>query len=197
MVNKKKMFIFVLICIIVFLIFYYIFSNLVNNMNRSEDEIVEDILNKLNNYEANIDVIVKSNKTENNYNMIQEVGNGYSKMTVNAPENVAGMSIELTNNKLKFTNGKNNMKKVYNDYKDIMNNSLFLNSFIYDYKNNKSKIYENNDEIIIEVYIDNNTYVNLKELHLDKANKIPRELIIGDDTKKDNIRIIYNDIKIN
>ena len=89
MVNKKKMFIFVLICIIVFLIFYYIFSNLVNNMNRSEDEIVEDILNKLNNYEANIDVIVKSNKTENNYNMIQEVGNGYSKMTVNAPENVA------------------------------------------------------------------------------------------------------------
>ena len=196
MKNKKIVFIFVLICITIFIIFYYIFFILVNNMSRNKEENVENILNRLNNYEANINVIVKSNKTENNYNIQQVVDENSSRLIVNSPENVAGMKIELEGNILKFTNGKNNMEKVYNDYKDIMNNSLFLNSFIEDYKNNSSKIYENEDEIIIQINVNNNTYVNFKELHLDKEKKVPKELIVGDNTKKDNICIIYNDIKI-
>lgn len=195
---KKFMFIFVLICIIVFFIFYYIFYIFGNNKNRNQDEIVEDILNKLNNYEANIEVIIKSNKTENKYNMTQVVEEGNSKLIVNYPENIKDMSIELNGETLKVLNAKLDMEKIYNDYKAIMNNSLFLNSFIEDYKNNISKIYENENEIIIEINIDNNlnTYANFKELHLDKSKKIPKELIIKDNTKKDKIRIIYNDIKI-
>ena len=195
---KKIMFIFVLICIIVFLIFYYIFCNLGNNKNRSQKEVVEDIFKKLNNYEANINVIVNSNKTENIYNMFQTVEGGNSKLIVNSPENVKNMTIELSDNKLKISNAKTNMEKVYNDYETILNNSLFLNSFIEDYKNNSSKIFENNDEIIIEIDIKNNsnTYVTFKELHLNKESRIPKELIVKDNTKKTKIRIIYNNIKI-
>ena len=194
---KKFMFVFVLICITIFLIFYYIFSNLVNNMSRSQDKIVEDVLNKFNNYEANIEVIIKSNKSENKYSMNQIVEEDKSKTIVNGPENIKGMTIELGNNTLKITNA-NNMEKIYNDYKPILNNSLFLNSFVNDYKKNGANIQETNDEIIIQVHENNNlnTYTNLKKLHLDKTNNMPKELIIGDNTKKENIRIIYNDIKI-
>ena len=197
---KKIMFIFVLICIIVFLIFYYIFCNLGNNKNRNQEEIVEDIFKKLNNYEASIDVIVYSNKSENMYNMFQLVEGDNSKLIVKSPENVKDMTIELKNNKLKITNVKTNMEKIYDNYEAIFNNSLFLNSFIEDYKNNNnnSKIYEKDDEIIIEIDINNNsnTYATFKELHLNKENKWPKQLIVKDNTKKSKICIIYNDIKI-
>ena len=166
-------------------------------MSRSQDKIVEDVLNKFNNYEANIEVIIKSNKSENKYSMNQIVEEDKSKTIVNGPENIKGMTIELGNNTLKITNA-NNMEKIYNDYKPILNNSLFLNSFVNDYKKNGANIQETNDEIIIQVHENNNlnTYTNLKKLHLDKTNNMPKELIIGDNTKKENIRIIYNDIKI-
>ena len=195
---KKFMFLFVLICIIVFLIFYYIFYIFGNNKNRNQDKVVEDILNKLNNYEANIEVVIKSNKTENKYNMTQVVEGENSKSIVNYPENIKDMTIELNGEILRVTNSKINMEKFYNDYKAIINNSLFLNSFVNDYKNNTSKIYEKENEIIIEINTNNNsnTYANFKELHLEKAKKMPKELIIKDTTKKDKIRIIYNDIKI-
>ena len=130
--------------------------------------------------------------------MFQTVEGGNSKLIVNSPENVKNMTIELSDNKLKISNAKTNMEKVYNDYETILNNSLFLNSFIEDYKNNSSKIFENNDEIIIEIDIKNNsnTYVTFKELHLNKESRIPKELIVKDNTKKTKIRIIYNNIKI-
>ncbi len=69
MKSKKLLLIFVLICITIFFIFYYIFFILGNNINRSQDEIVDNIINKTNEYEANIDVKVISNKNENYYKM--------------------------------------------------------------------------------------------------------------------------------
>ncbi len=195
---KKIMFIFVLICITLFMIFYYIFCISGNNININQDEIVEDILKKYSNYEADIDVIVRSNKKENNYSMFQLVEGKNSKLIVNSPENIKDMTIELNDSILKVKNVKLDMEKIYNNYKSVLNNSLFLNSFIEDYYNNESKVYENEEEIIIEVNIKNNsnTYVSFKELHLDKNKKSPKELIIKDNTKKNNIRIIYNNIKI-
>ncbi len=196
--NRRIVFIFVLICIIIFFIFYYIFCILGNNININQDKVVDDILNSFNNYEANIDVIVKSNKTENYYNMFQIVDNKYSKMIVNSPDNIKDLTVEVTDNKLKIANTKINMEKVYDDYEYIINNSLFLNTFTNDYKNNEGNISENEEEIIFEVEIKNssNTYINFKELHINKKNKVPKELIIKDNTQKTSIRIIYNDIKI-
>lgn len=198
MKNKKLMFIFVFICIIVFIIFYYIFSILGNNKNRNKSEIVDNILNSFDKYEADIMVKVTSNKTENYYNIYQIVENEYSKSIVNSPENIKGVVIELEKNNLKITNTKLNMEKIYTDYNEIMNNSLFLNVFSRDYKNNESKMYEQNEEIILETKLNNNpnTYIKYKELHLDKKTEMPKELIIKDNTKKTHISIIYNNIKI-
>ncbi len=195
---KKILLIFVLICIILFLIFYYIFCVLGNNKNINQDEVVDNILENLEEYEANVDILVISNKTQNNYNMNQIVEKNSSKFIVNSPDSIKGMTVEANNNTLKITNTKINMEKIYEKYEEVLNNNLFLNTFINDYKNNESKKYEKDDEIILETELKNNlsTYIKYKELHLTKNTKIPTELLIKDNTKKTCIRIKYNDIKI-
>lgn len=198
MKSKKLLLIFVLICITIFFVFYYNFFILGNNINRSQDEIVDNIINKTNEYEANIDVKVISNKNENDYKMYQIVNDEKSIQIVDEPENIKGLEIENISNKLIIRNTKLNMEKIYDQYEFLLNNSLFLNVFIEDYKKNTSKIYEENDELIFEVKLDSSksTYIKYKELHVDKISGVPRQLIIKDNTKKTCISIIYNDIKI-
>jgi len=181
----------------IFCIFYYIFFISGNNIIRKQDEVVEDILESFKNYEANIDVIVKSNKNENRYNMNQIVEGDKSKLVVNSPENVKGLTIELNGRTLTVSNSKTNMKKVYENYNSIMNNSIFLNTFAEDCKNNEFEIYEEYNEIILKVNTNNsNTYKQIKELYIDKEKNIPTKLVIKDDTQNINTSIIYNDIKI-
>lgn len=195
---KKLMFVFVFICISIFFIIYYIFSSFGNNKFRNQNEIVDNILNKFNNYEANILVTITTNKNENNYEMLQEVSEKNSKTIINSPENIKDMIIEINDNTLKITNTKINMEKIYEEYDGILNNDLFLNKFTKDCENNNFKFYEKNEKIILETILNNNssTYIKYKELYLDKKTNLPTELIMKDNTKKACIRIIYNDIKI-
>lgn len=196
-INKILLF-FVLICMIIFSFFYYNFFYLGNNISRNQDEVVEKVLKQFNSYEANIDVTVKSNKNENNYNISQSVENNNSKLIINSPESIKDISIEFKENELKLTNVQLGFEKTYDNYKGILNNSLFLDVFEKDYQENNAKIYEENDEIIIEIELTNNpnTYVKYKYLHLDKKTELPKKLIIKDITKNTYISIIYNDIKI-
>lgn len=196
--NKKIVFIFAIICITVFLIFYYIFCISGNNIIRNQNELLEDIFEDLEEYEANIDVTVMSNKNENVYNMQQIVDEEFSRVIVNSPENVKGLEIELKNGNLKIINAKTNMEKIYENYKTEINNSLFINSFIKEYKNNDTEIVENESEIIVKVNLekDNNTYKKTKELYLDKQSGLPIKLLIKDNIQNTNTSIVYNDIKI-
>lgn len=198
MKSNKKVFIFVLICIIIFSIFYYIFCILGNNKNRNQNEIVDNILKKLENYEADVTVSVMTNKNETIYNMKQIYNKNKSKTIINSPENIKGMVIENTNNTLKITNPIINMEKVYEDYDFILNNDLFLNVFINDYKNNSSEIHEQDNELILSIKLNNktSTYIKYKELYLNKETKLPLKLEMKDDSQKTKICIIYNDIKI-
>ena len=198
MKSNKKVFIFVLICIIIFSIFYYIFCILGNNKNRNQNEIVDNILKKLENYEADVTVSVMANKNETIYNMKQIYNKNKSKTIINSPENIKGMVIENTNNTLKITNPIINMEKVYEDYDFILNNDLFLNVFINDYKNNSSEIHEQDNELILSIKLNNktSTYIKYKELYLNKETKLPLKLEMKDDSQKTKICIIYNDIKI-
>lgn len=198
MKSNKKVFIFVLICIIIFSIFYYIFCILGNNKNRNQNEIVDNILKKLENYEADVTVSVMTNKNETIYNMKQIYNKNESKTIINSPENIKGMVIENTNNTLKITNPIINMEKVYEDYDFILNNDLFLNVFINDYKNNSSEIHEQDNELILSIKLNNktSTYIKYKELYLNKETKLPLKLEMKDDSQKTKICIIYNDIKI-
>lgn len=196
--KNKKVFIFVLICMIVFFIFYYIFVFLGNNKNINQDEIVDKILNSFIKYEANIIVHVVSNKNESYYSMFQSVNNNDSKIVVSNPEDINGLTIEKNNNYLKISNPKINMERIYSDYNMALNNSLFLDTFVKDFKNNDSKVLEEKDKIIFKVKINDNfnTYANYKELYVNKKTGIPEKLLIKDNTQKIRISIIYNDIKI-
>ena len=49
MKNKKFLIIFVFICSIIFCVFYYIFSVSGNNINISQEQIVEEALKEFNN----------------------------------------------------------------------------------------------------------------------------------------------------
>ena len=196
--NKKMMFIFAIICIIIFFIFYYIFCISGNNIIRNQKEFIEDIFEDLECYEADIDVVITSNKNENQYNMKQIVDGKDSKLVINSPENVKGLEIEIKDNNLKITNTKTNMEKIYENYKKIINSSLFINSFIEEYDEFPSQIQENDNEIIVKIDLEreNNTYTKFKELYLDKETGLPRKLLIKDNNQKINTSILYNDIKI-
>lgn len=197
MKNKKNMFIFAIICILIFLFIYYIFSILGNNKNRSQEEIVENILNENCNYEANITVDVFSNKNQNTYEMYQLVENNKSKLVVKSPKEIENLTIENDGNTLKINNSKLNLERNYENYESIINNNLFLNTFLKDSSKNDLNVYEKENELIIETKSNNNnTYARYKELHLDLETNLPKELLIKDNTKKTSIRIIYNDIKI-
>ena len=194
--KKKIVFIFAIICIILFIIFYYIFYISGNNIIRNQNEFVEGVFKKLESYEAEIKVNIISNKNENLYDIYQIENKEYSKLVINYPENVKGLEIELKNDCLKIKNEKNNMEKIYENYKNGINNSLFLNTFIKEYKENDSDILETEEEFIIRINLDNNTYIKSKELYLKKDTGLPIKLLIKDNTKKTNTSIIYNDIKI-
>lgn len=196
--NKKMVFIFAIICIIVFCIFYYIFFISGNNIVRNQKEFVEDMFEKLNSYEANIDVVIVSNKNENKYSMRQIVDGENSKLIINSPENVSGLEIEIKDNNLKITNLKTNMEKEYKNYKSVINSSLFIKSFIEDFYEFPNQIQESENEIIVKINLEkeNDTYTKSKELYLNKETGMPIKLLIKDDNQKINTSIIYNDIKI-
>ncbi len=187
-----------ILCLIVFLFFYYKTLKNGNNIsNKNEKEIIEYILNDLESYTANIQVTVYSNKTEIIYTMKQEVLDGRSVQEVLTPEAIQGTKIELEGNCLKISNTQLKLEKIYEEYEPILNNSLFLNVFIEDYKKNTSKNYETQEEIILETKIENsNTYSQYKELHIDKKTKKIMRLIIKDINKNTRINIKYNDIVI-
>lgn len=198
MKKQKFLIIFVFICSIIFCIFYYIFSVSGNNINISQEQIVEKALKEFNNYEANLEITVKSNKNENKYEVNQIVNNEYSKQEMMSPENLKNMIIELEKNKLKVLNSNLNMEKIYENYDYVLNNSLFLNTFANDYFNNDSEIYEKDGKIVVEIKLSNNpnTYIKYKYLYLDAKSYVPEKLEIKDITKNPYISIIYNDIKI-
>jgi outer membrane lipoprotein-sorting protein len=198
MKKQKFLIIFVFICSIVFCILYYNFLKSGNNINRSQEQIVEDILKEFNNYEANIEVTVKSNKNENKYEMKQVVKDKYSKQEILNPDNIKDLTIELEENKLKILNSKLNMEKIYENYECILNNSLFLNTFSSEFFNNSSKIYEEDEKIVIEIKLPNNsnTYIKYKYLYLDAKSYEPQKLVIKDITQNPYISIIYKDIEI-
>ena len=196
---KKILLIVGIFCLIIFLIFYYkIFVNGNNISIKNKDKIIEYILNGVSEYEAELEVIVISNKTKNIYNIKQKVKENKSIQEVTSPENIKGLIIEHESNNLKVSNTELNLEKIYKDYDVVLNNSLFLNCFIDDYKNNISKEYEENEEIVLETKLNNNpnTYIKYKELHIDKKTGKPIKLEIKDHTKNTRICIIYNNIEI-
>ena len=198
--NFKKVILFIGILAIIGGGIFFIFFN--NNTakkikignNSSSQEIVDYILN-ISSYEATVEVNVNSNKNTNKYILKQR----YEKpdiMTqeVIEPSNIAGVKIIRQGNELKIENTNLNLISIFNNYEYISENSLDLDCFIENYrKSEKSEFREEDNKIIMKTKILNME----KVLYIDKKTVLPVKMEIKDNSKKNEVYILYDEVKIN
>ena len=203
--NKKKIFLIILILIILGIsIFLMFFNNKeAKNMkignNSSSQDVVNYILN-INSYEAEINVEINSNKNNNKYKIKQKYENsGIITQEIIEPNNINGVRITKENDNLRIENTDLNLNIILEKYAYLSDNILDLDSFIENYKNNnESKFSEKNDELILET-VDNSNNKNPKhkKLYIDRKTANPIKMEIKDTNKNSTIYIIYNEININ
>ena len=208
--NKKNLIIFICIILAITIITVYFINknNKIFNKNyiignnitsKSIQEIEQYILN-ISSYEAKAEVTIESNKNINKYVLQQKYNNsGKIEQIVLEPSTIEGLTILYNERNLTINNTKLNLQTVYNNYKYVVDNNLWLNSFIKDYKesNNKS-ISENSENIVMTVDISNsNNYGKVKILYINKATGNPEKMLIQDKNQKNMVYILYNEIRIN
>ena len=210
MKNKKIIFISILVLAVVSILIFILLKtnyknkNFGNNMSNKNLEKIEKYILDISSYTAKMDVTVESNKNTNKYVMEQRYEKGKkSKQKILEPANIEGLEIIYEDNKLTINNAKNNLKTMYENYPNLMENCLWLNAFIEDYKTEKNEgnasIVEKNGKVIMATKTrnENNRYIYSKELHIDKeAGKIEK-LVVQDINKKNLIYILYNEITVN
>ena len=210
MKNKKIIFISILVLAIVSILIFILLKtnyknkNFGNNMSNKNLEEIEKYILDISSYTAKMDVTVESNKNTNKYVMEQRYEKGKkSKQKILEPANIEGLEIIYEDNKLTINNVKNNLKTMYENYPNLMENCLWLNAFIEDYKTEKNEgkasIVEKNGKVIMATKTrnENNRYIYSKELHIDKVAGKIEKLVVQDINKKNLIYILYNEITVN
>lgn len=186
-----------LILIISAIIYYKFLENGNTTINKNDEQIVQDILN-ISSYKAKIEIEVTSNKNTNKYIVKQELKNSnISRQEVIEPENLAGIVTEYDGTNLKIVNNKLNLTTTYENYAYIVNNKLWLNSFVQEYKNSSSvnTIIEES-QIILEIQSKDDIYNTYKRLYIDKKTGKPTKMTIADINKKTTAYILYSEIEI-
>ena len=195
---KKKTILFILIVIFLFLFFliHYKTKNNGNNINKLIKNIDEYILN-ISSYEAKIELTIESNKTINKYKLEQLYYKPkLAKQIVKEPLSLENLTFIYDGQNIKVENTRIGLSKIYENYKYVNENALWLSFFVENY-NASSKVSETGHEIIIENNKQYSEY-NVKQiLHIDKKQKIPKKMEIYDNNKKIRIYIKYNEIILN
>lgn len=198
---KKLIVIFSIILIIIlvsiFLILYYKNGKVGNTIiNKSEEQIVDSILN-IKSYSAKLDVSIETNKNTNKYVVSQKAENEKSTQEVLEPENIAGVITEYDGTNLKIRNNKLNLETTFQNYQYVVENRLWLNSFIEEFKESSNKkVNSKENEIVLEVSNTENPYNTYKKLYIDKKTGKPTKLQIEDINKKMLVYILYTEITI-
>lgn len=200
MKNKKVLIlviILILIISIIFIIFNYKKSETGNTINKSEEEIVDYILN-ISSYKAVMEIEVQTNKNKTQYIVEQTLKGNTSKQEVLQPENIAGVVTEYDGTNLKISNNKLNLSTTYENYEYIVNNKLWIDSFIKEYKEVKDKkVTTSGDEILLELRNEKeNKYSVYKKLYIDKKTAKPTKMIIEDINQNEIVYILYTEIEI-
>ena len=206
--GRKKLV--VIICIIIISLIFIIFFTknnyknfkTGNNMSNKNIEEIEEYILNISSYEATIQITIESNKNTNKYVLFQQyISPNKSKLTMLEPSNIAGLEITNDGNNLTITNTKLNLNNVYDNYEYVVGNQMSLETFILEYKTckeqNKAKLYEENDEYILEANVEQNKYIYNKRLYISKKTGNPTKLLIQDVNEKTLVYILYNEIKIN
>lgn len=208
--NKKSLIILICIILAITIISVYFINknnkifnknfNIGNNITSKSIQEIEQYILNISSYEAKAEVMIKSNKNINKYVLKQEYNNsGKIEQIVLEPSNIEGLTISYNEGNLTINNTKLNLQTVYNNYKYVVDNNLWLNSFIKDYResNNKS-ISENSDYIVMTVDIsDSNNYGKIKILYINKTTGNPEKMLIQDKNQKNMVYILYSEIRIN
>lgn len=208
--NKKSLIILICIILAITIISAYFINknnkifnknfNIGNNITSKSIQEIEQYILNISSYEAKAEVMIESNKNINKYVLKQEYNNsGKIEQIVLEPSNIEGLTISYNEGNLTINNTKLNLQTVYNNYKYVVDNNLWLNSFIKDYResNNKS-ISENSDYIVMTVDIsDSNNYGKIKILYINKTTGNPEKMLIQDKNQKNMVYILYSEIRIN
>ena len=204
---KEKRFTTIIFCAIsiLFIIILIIFlkniiknKKSVNTINIQSKEKVEEYIFNINEYEAKLDVKVFSNKNENLYEIKQvvEKKHFYQEILNNQRNNLV---IEHLDNKVIIKNNSLKLEKVYENYECMLENTLYLNTFIDEYKKSEEKeITEDNDYYIVKIKLSDNKnkYVLYKNLYIGKKDSKPKKMEIEDINKNRTIYILYKEIVI-
>ena len=196
--NKKIKMFFIFLLIFCILIFFiqktYKTVRTGNNISKSTDDLVEYILN-ISSYEATLEVTIHSNKTVNKYVIEQYfLQPSYAKQIVKEPENIENLEILYNGKNLEIRNSNLGLSKIYENYKYLNENILWLNFFIENYKN-EYNIEENNEEIILTSNISKYNYN--EKLYISKKSSLPTKIEIIDNSNNNKIYIEYKEIKLN
>lgn len=208
--NKKSLIILICIILAITIISVYFINknnkifnknfNIGNNITSKSIQEIEQYILNISSYEAKAEVMIESNKNINKYVLKQEYNNsGKIEQIVLEPSNIEGLTISYNEGNLTINNTKLNLQTVYNNYKYVVDNNLWFNSFIKDYResNNKS-ISENSDYIVMTVDIsDSNNYGKIKILYINKTTGNPEKMLIQDKNQKNMVYILYSEIRIN
>lgn len=208
--NKKSLIILICIILAITIISVYFINknnkifnknfNIGNNITSKSIQEIEQYILNISSYEAKAEVMIESNKNINKYVLKQEYNNsGKIEQIVLEPSNIEGLTISYNEGNLTINNTKLNLQTVNNNYKYVVDNNLWLNSFIKDYResNNKS-ISENSDYIVMTVDIsDSNNYGKIKILYINKTTGNPEKMLIQDKNQKNMVYILYSEIRIN
>lgn len=188
---------FVIISISIFLILNYKKLKGGNTIvNQSEENIINSILN-IKAYSAKLDVTIETNKNKNKYVISQKIENGEATQEVLEPENIAGVITKYDGKDLKVINNKLNLETTFQNCQYIVENRLWLDSFIKEYKESENKkVNSNKKEIILEVKDSGNVYNTLKKLYIDKQTGKPIKMEVEDINKKMLVYILYTEMTI-
>ena len=198
----KKRYIIILICIflIIFSFFYYIFFRNGNNIfKKSDEEIIDNILNADFNYTAEANVTVYSNKNENTYDIRIEETKEHSFLEVISDGKIKGLNLEYEENKLILKNTELNLEKIFENYNELSGNHLFLKTFIKEYfESENTEIVEDDEKTLVVkiTLLNSNKYIKYEELYIDRKTGLPKKLVIKNSDKQIKVCIIYTNIKI-
>lgn len=187
----------IIVIFLIFKIFNYKKLQTGNNIGDKTLNKVEDYILNISSYDAEIEVTVESNKNSNKYILTQKYASpNVIQQKVLEPKNIEGLTIKYDGSNLEISNSKLGLNTIYENYKYVADNVLWLSDFIENYKANGGTISENNGIIIMETRCNENKYSAKEELYIDRnANKITK-LIVKDENKKDTVYITYNKIEI-
>ena len=200
MINKRFIIVISILLAIVLISFftYKFMENGNTTFNKSEEKIIENILN-MNSYKATMAIEIETNKNKTKYVVKQSLTEeNKSIQEIIEPSNIAGVITEYDGKNLKISNNKLDLSTTFENYQYVVDNNLWLNSFLKDYKESKNSKYSNqNNEIILEVKNeDRNKYNIYKKLYIDVETGKPIKMIVQDINQKTLVYILYTEIEI-